>query len=67
MSQTAAILGHLQSGQSITALEALELCGCFRLAARIRDLRAAGHSIISVPMRTSSGKTVACYRLTRAK
>ena len=37
--QCAAILEHLKKGLSITPLEALNLCGCFRLAARIHDLR----------------------------
>lgn len=38
-SQNAQILKHLESGKSITALEALELFGCMRLGARIYDLR----------------------------
>ena len=37
-SQCSAILEHLKKGLSITPLEALSLCGCFRLAARIHDL-----------------------------
>lgn len=46
-SQCGKILAHLQSGRSITAGEALRLFGCFRLAARINDLRAMGHNIHS--------------------
>ena len=38
--QTAAIRAHLERGESITPLQALALYGCFRLAARIFDLRA---------------------------
>mgnify|MGYP001318059311 CR=1 FL=1 len=33
------ILEHLKKGQTITALEALELFGCFRLSAVIHRLR----------------------------
>ena len=39
MSQKDKIRKHLLSGQSITAGEALLVYGCFRLAARIRELR----------------------------
>lgn len=44
-SQNNAILAYLQSGKAITAIEALNLCGCFRLSARIFDLRKQGHRI----------------------
>jgi hypothetical protein len=43
--QTAAILIYLQSGNSITPIEALDLFGCFRLGARIYDLKRAGYAI----------------------
>jgi len=45
MSQADDILRHLKSGVSITPLAALNLYGCFRLAARIDELRHAGHPI----------------------
>ncbi len=45
MNQSAQILSHLQSGKSITPKDALQLFGCFRLAARIKDLRDEGHAI----------------------
>lgn len=35
----------------ITALDALDLCGCMRLAARIADLRARGFVIESRPVK----------------
>ncbi len=38
-SQAAAILSHLQAGNSITPRDALQLFGCMRLAARIAELR----------------------------
>ena len=43
--QRDAILWHLERRGSITPIEALNELGCFRLAARIEELRRAGHSI----------------------
>jgi len=45
-SQSAKIAEYLAAGGTITPLEALEKWGCFRLAARIHELRKAGMSII---------------------
>lgn len=45
MSDKARILRHLQENGSITPLEALEQYGCYRLGARIWDLRHDGYSI----------------------
>lgn len=45
MSQKQKILEHLIKNWSITSLEALHLFGCFRLAARIKELRDEGYSI----------------------
>jgi hypothetical protein len=42
----AQILAYLQSGNSITPLDALQLFGCFRLGARIFDLRKSGVEIL---------------------
>ena len=61
MTQTAAILAHLQT-RELTPLEALDLYGCFRLAARIDELRAAGHDIVT-RIETRGGKRFASYRL----
>ena len=47
-SQAAQILDYLLAGNSITPLEALDKFGCFRLGARIWDLRKAGHPIDDV-------------------
>lgn len=47
MSQKQAILEYLLSGKSITPLEALDLFKCFRLGARIWDLKKDGHDIQS--------------------
>jgi len=44
-SQNDQILAYLKSGKSITPIDALNEFGCFRLAARIYELRASGHRI----------------------
>ena len=44
MAQETQILNHLKK-KSITPIEALNLYGCFRLAARISDLRNDGYNI----------------------
>jgi hypothetical protein len=44
-SQEQAILRYLQAGQAITPIEALNRFGCFRLGARIHNLRKSGHDI----------------------
>lgn len=46
-SQNKAILKHLEAGNTITAIEALKMFGCFRLSARIFDLKEMGHDIAS--------------------
>ena len=45
MSQRDRILAHLKSGKPLTGLEALDRFGCFRLAARIGELRESGYRI----------------------
>ena len=40
--QAGRILAYLREGHRITALEALELFQCFRLAARVHELRREG-------------------------
>ena len=61
-SQNKSILGVLMQGKTITPMDALELCGCFRLSARIYDLREQGHNIKSEMMEIN-GKRVANYSL----
>lgn len=61
-SQCSKILAYLKRGLAITAIEALKLFGCFRLAARIADLRKAGWNIITERV-IRNGKYVAQYRL----
>jgi hypothetical protein len=43
--QRDAILWHLERRGHITPMEALNELGCFRLAARIEELRREGHRI----------------------
>lgn len=45
MSQNATILFHLQSGRSLTSLEAINLYGITRLGGRIFELKQQGHVI----------------------
>jgi len=62
MSQTNEILKHMQQGNTITPIEALSLFNCFRLGARIKDLRDSGHAI-TTHKQTENGKTFARYEL----
>lgn len=62
MSQCDQILNHLKQFGTITGMEALSLYGCWRLAARICDLRQMGWDI-HTQMITSSEKQFARYRL----
>lgn len=57
------ILKWLERGRKLTALKALELFGCFRLSARIKDLKKKGHAINSRIIKTRYGKRVAEYSL----
>ena len=61
MSQCEQILGMLKSGP-VTAMDALQKAGCFRLAARIADLRQAGHHIETETIEVN-GKHIAQYIL----
>jgi hypothetical protein len=45
--QTEKILQWLKLGHSITPIDALKMFGCFRLGARIHDLKRMGHKIKS--------------------
>lgn len=61
-SQTIQIKEHLLSGKSITPMDALNLFGCFRLGARIFDLKRDGLNI-KTEMVERNGKRFAEYRL----
>ena len=66
-SQRAAIRRHLEAGNSLTALQALNHFGCARLASRIDELRQAGMNIethwLQVQNRQGKRVRVAEYRL----
>ena len=62
-SQKTTILAHLREHRTITALEALDQHQCFRLAARIKDLREEGHDIHTESVEIASGKRIAEYTL----
>lgn len=63
-SQKLAILGWLSSGKKLTPLEALSKFGCFRLGARIWELKDVGHNITS-KLVDRNGKKVAEYQLVK--
>lgn len=62
-SQNAAILADLKRGWRITPMDALTAYGCFRLSARIYDLRQAGHAIERDMVDVGDGRRVAEYRM----
>ncbi len=62
MTQTDAIRSFLLEGNSLTPIDALERFGCFRLAARIDDLRQEGLDIETVKERRN-GKSYARYQM----
>lgn len=66
MSQNTQILEMLNRGP-VTAMDALRDCNCFRLAARIKDLRDAGHDITTNNITLPNGKVVAQYQLNQLK
>jgi hypothetical protein len=64
-SQNALIKGWLLKGHSLTQLEALTQFGCFRLAARVADLRDKGLNVVTDMVTLENGKRVARYFLKR--
>ena len=62
MTQGQAILEHLRRAP-LDPLTALSSYGCFRLAARIIELRDAGYRIVTEYRTTPAGKRHAVYRL----
>ena len=63
MTQVQMILADLQAGKRITALDALHNYGCFRLAARIADIKRMGFNVKCEAISTATEKHVACYYL----
>lgn len=65
--QLAIIRNYLTSGKSITPIEALDLCGCFRLSAIIHKLRHnEGYPILMDQPEASDGKPYARYWIDKA-
>jgi hypothetical protein len=58
---------HLEKFGSITPLEALDKLGCFRLGARVFELRRSGMPIDTERFETSGGAVVAKYVLKQSK
>lgn len=65
-SQNACIAIWLKQGNTITPIEAMYEFGCFRLGARIADLRKAGYNI-ETKMVNYNGKRFAQYKLINEK
>lgn len=61
-SQCKVILAALRAGRGITPIDALREFACFRLAARVYDLREDGHNIVTLWQSTSK-KRWAVYRM----
>ena len=59
--QTKKIKADLDSGKTITAIDALLNYNCFRLSARIRDLKDLGYPVDKTMIQIESGKYVAQY------
>jgi hypothetical protein len=57
------ILNFLESGGSLTPIEALEKFQCFRLAARMNDLRKKGYVIQTEILKDDNGKSYASYSI----
>jgi len=62
-SQEQRISKHLKSGKTLTAISALKLFGCFRISARIFQLKKQGMDIKSEIITTASGKRVSRYSI----
>ena len=61
-SQAQQIRNYLEKGNKLTPLEALNLFGCFRLSARIHDIKESGCNI-NTEIIEVNGKKVAQYSM----
>jgi hypothetical protein len=62
-SQCKRIKVYLESGHSLTGMDALRLFGCWSLPRRICDLKERGMKIKSESIRLDNGKRVTRYSL----
>ena len=63
MSQNKQIADYLNKGKKLTTIDALNKFGCFRLAARIADLRNEGMSIVTNTIKLKNKKQIAQYSI----
>jgi hypothetical protein len=61
MSQNKQIADYLNKGKKLTPIDALNKFGCFRLAARIADLRNEGMHIVTNTIKLENKKQIAQY------
>jgi len=61
-SQNVLIINYLKKNNSINPIQALAMFGCFRLAARVDDLKHSGYEIVS-EIKSEKGKRYAEYKL----
>jgi len=61
MSQNKQIADYLNKGKKLTPIDALNKFGCFRLAARIADLRNEGMNIVTRTIKLENNKQIAQY------
>lgn len=61
--QTDRILWHLKAGHKLTPIDALNKFGCFRLGARIWDIKEMGFKIRTKLVKTNTNKNIAEYEL----
>lgn len=66
-SQNQQILDYLKTGKVLTPIEALDMFQCFRLSARIYELKDSGWPIMCERKRVNSDKVVGHYSLTMDK
>lgn len=70
-SQRAGIIKHLESGKSLTSLEAIQKYGCTKLASRICELKEEGYLIYTeretLKNRYGNSCTIARYWLCKTK
>lgn len=63
MSQNKQIADYLNKGKKLTPIDALNKFGCFRLAARISDLRNEGMNIVTNTIKLKNKKQIAQYSI----
>lgn len=65
--QNQQVLSYLKTGKVITPIQALDMFGCFRLSARIYELKDKGWPIHCERIAVESGKIVGHYSMTQDK